>query len=621
MSCALLLIDVQNDFLARAGLSPAPPTLVGRIRLLLDGARGLGIRVMHCHTRVAKDGSDRMPHWKVSGLAECVAGSEGAKSPAGLTPRTGEPVFFKRFFSAFGDPALETALREDGIETVVLAGNFVHGCVRATALDAYERGFEIWIADDAVGTTEPDHAELTRMYLEGRAARWAPTAVILERLGGAPTSSLCQRRDPRAWHRIAREFPMAGEVEVATACTTAGRAHGDLAPEYLRSCAELLEQRVEPLARLVALEVGKPIRYARAEVRAAAAHVRFAAGLELEAQLRPHGVVALITPWNNPIAIPMGKIAPALRLGNAVVWKAACEAPRTAQAVLDLLREAGAPERAVQLLLGGSAAARALIDREEIAAVSLTGSIATGRAVAVRCLRGGKPLQAELGGNNATIVLEDFDFDAAALDLARDAFACAGQRCTAARRFLVDESIAARFEDAIVAATRSLATGDPLNETTEVGPLVSRVHRDAIIASLDGADVICGGTIPDDVECGCWLTPALVRGAASDSRLAQEESFGPVALILPVRGFDHALAVANGVEHGLAATLLTNRADLRARFADEVQAGIVKYTPGPLAIDAAAPFGGWKASGLGPPEHGRWDREFYSRPQARYGGP
>jgi len=621
VKCALLLVDLQQDFLDRPRLSPPAPVLIHRAQTLLRGAREADVPVLHCHTRVARDGSNRMPHWQTAGITECVAETRGVEPPVALRPAEGERVFFKRFFSAFGDAALEVALRDDGVDTLILAGNYAHACVRATALDAYARGLQVWIASDVVGTTEPDHAEITRLYLEPRGARWLPSREILAHLHGRPCDAACVRRDPRDWARAASEFEIAGTEEVAAACGGARRTERDLDPGALERCATLLDARGEQFARIVAEEVGKPLRYARAEVRAAIAHIRSAAGLESRAHLRPHGVVALVTPWNNPIAIPLGKIAPALRFGNAVVWKAACEAPRTARAVLELLREAGVPEHAVCLVLGDAETARSLIDRPEVRAVSLTGSIATGRAAAVRCLRGGQPLQAELGGNNAAIVLPDYDFETAAGDLAREAFGFAGQRCTATRRFLVDETIASEFERALVAATEVLPVGDPLDAATEVGPLVSRPHRDTVLASLQGVDVLCGGAIPDRMDHGCWLTPAVVRGQGPDSRLAQEESFGPVALVIPVRGFEHALAVANGVEHGLAATLLTNQLDLRAEFGDRVQAGIVKFTPGPFEIDAAAPFGGWKASGLGPPEHGRWDREFYTRPQARYGGP
>jgi len=616
---ALLLIDLQRDFLARPRLAPHAVVLVERVRTLLAGCRERDVPVLHCLTRVAADGSDRMPHWRRAGIDECVAGTPGSEPPRELEPVDGEQVLGKRFFSAFGDGALEAALREREIDTLILAGNYLHGCVRATAFDAYERGFEVWIADDAVGTTEPDHAETTRLYLEGRAARLLPAHAILELLGAKPRSPVFHRRDPSDWERIASEQPLATDTDVAHACETAKRVAGLDATDALRACADLLEARTEELALLLAEEIGKPVRYGRAELRAAVAHVRSAARLERREHLRPHGVVGLITPWNNPIAIPLGKIAPALALGNRVVWKAAIEAPRAARAVLEIMVEAGVDPRAVQLLFGGAQTARMLIDRPEIGAVSLTGSIATGRAAAVRCLRSAKPLQAELGGNNAAIVLRDYDFAAVATDLARSAFAFAGQRCTAIRRFIVERSILPDFERAFVAAAESLPVGDPREEATEVGPLVSRIHRDAIVASLAGADLLCGGDVPERLERGCWLRPAVVRGAASESRLAREESFGPVALVLPADDLDDAIRIANGVEHGLAATLLCTQAAHRQRFTDSIAAGILGFMPGPFTIDAASPFGGWKSSGIGPPEHGRWDREFYTRPQARYG--
>ncbi len=620
MNPGLLLLDLQRDFLARPGLTPHAVALVERAGELLDSCRTLGIPVVHIHTCVAADGADRMPHWKRDGTWLCVAGTSGAEPPAAVQPRADEPIFTKRFFSAFGDALLEPALRNQGIDTLIVAGNYLHGCVRSTVLDAYESGFQVWVADDAVGSTEPDHAELTRLYLQGRAASFLTTSVILERLGAGTASRIFIRRNPSRWGEIVAEVPLASEEDVADACQVADRATVTGLPEILRTWATILEERVEDIAYLLARELGKPGRDGRREVLLAADYARASAAFERgeDSQLRPHGVVGLITPWNNPVAIPIGKIAPALAFGNRVVWKAAVEAPGAARAVIDALRDAGLPGGTVHLLFGGAETARALIDHPITAAVSLTGSVATGRSAAVRCVRAGKPLQAELGGNNAAIVLNDCDVERAAPAMARSAFSFAGQRCTATRRFVVERGILAAFQQAFVVAVESLRVGDPHREETDVGPLVSRLHRDAIFASLEGVELLCGGDIPAGLEQGCWFRPAVVVGQAPDTRLAQEESFGPVALILPADDFEDALAIANDVEHGLAATLYSSSAANRRRFSEAIEAGLVRLAPGPFTIDPSAPFGGWKASGLGPPEHGRWDREFYTRPQALY---
>ncbi len=621
MNPGLLLIDLQRDFLARPGLVPRAPALVERAGELLNRCRALGLPVTHVHTRVAQDGADRMPHWVRDGTWSCVTGTPGSEPPAAVQPRGSEPIFTKRFFSAFGDAALEPVLRDQGIDTLIVAGNYLHACVRSTVLDAYERGFRVWVADDAVGSTEPDHAELTRLYLQGRAASFLATGEILERLGAGAARRFFQRRNPSCWDEIVAEVPLASADDVAGACETAARVTPGSSPEILGAWAAILEDRQEEIANLLAREIGKPVRDGRLEVLLAAAFARAAAGIDRDEDphLGPHGVVGLITPWNNPVAIPVGKLAPALAFGNRVVWKAAVEAPGAARAVLDALRDAGLPDRNVRLLFGGPETARALIDHPIAAAISLTGSVATGRAAAVRCARAGKPLQAELGGNNAAVVLDDCDLERTAPAMARAAFSFSGQRCTATRRFVVQRGILDAFQRAFVAAVESLCVGDPHAEGTDIGPLVSRLHRDAVSASLEGVELLCGGKIPAGLEQGCWLRPAVVVGQEPGSRLAQEETFGPVALVLPADDLDDALVIANGVEHGLAATLYSSAAANRRRFAEAIEAGVVKLTPGPFVIDPSAPFGGWKASRLGPPEHGRWDREFYTRPQALYG--
>jgi acyl-CoA reductase-like NAD-dependent aldehyde dehydrogenase len=319
----------------------------------------------------------------------------------------------------------------------------------------------------------------------------------------------------------------------------------------------------------------------------------------------------------------VGKLAPALAAGNGIVWKPALEAPRTAMLLIESLLEAGAPPGLANLVFGDAATARHVIDDRQVSAVTLTGALETGRAAAVRCSRHGKPLQAELGGNNAAVVMRGCDVRALARSFALAAFSFAGQRCTRIQRFIVEQGIAAQFQHELVAATQSLRLGDPRDSNVDIGPLISQGHRDNVLGMLrhatnQGAQVHCGGTIPYALGDGCCLFPAVVTGATPQSRIAQEEIFGPVAVIFPAADFQHAVALANDVEHGLLAALYTNDPAHHDQFMELVQAGIVKLAAGPLNVHPDAPFGGWKASRLGPPEHGVWDRDFYLRVQAVY---
>jgi acyl-CoA reductase-like NAD-dependent aldehyde dehydrogenase len=623
MKAALLLVDLQQDFLARPGLLPEAPALVAAVARLLELCRARGVPVLHSRTHVRADGRDAMPHRVRSGRLDCVEGTPGAEPPRSLAPARGESLVTKRYFSAFEDPALEARLRELEVDTLVVAGLYLHACVRATVLDAYARGFQVVVAQEAVASTEPLHASLTQHYLDGRAARFLATAALADLFAGkgitlAADAAVAQVA--RAVERARTAQPRWQAVPLAERLAVLDR------------WCELLVADTEVLARLLATEIGKPVSAAREELARAVAHVssarRVAAarerlGADTEVMHRPVGCVALVTPWNNPVAIPVGKLAPALAFGNAVVWKPSPRAPQCTRRLRDTLIASGVPADLVVVLEGDAEVAQALARAPDIAAVSVTGSQATGRALAAVCAAAQKPLQSELGGNNAVIVLEDADLGAVAAPLARAAFGFAGQRCTALRRFIVMADIASAFERAIVAAAEALRIGDPLEATTEIGPLVTNEHCTRVSAAVaqarrEGARLLTGG---HELECAGWrgYAPTLLADLAPTAAIVQQELFGPVAVIQVARDLDEAIALANAVPQGLLAVLVGGDATARAKFAANVVAGMLQFGPGPLAIDPDAPFIGWKASGSGVAEHGRWDREFYARPQTHYG--
>ncbi len=456
-----LFVDLQNDFLSAAGLEPPSAEVVRNAARLLAGARERGIRVVHAQTSVDPDGEDRMPHWKTLGVLRCVRGTPGHSPPPELAPRTGEPVVSKTFFSAFSSPELAAALA--GADTLLVAGVHLHGCVRATVLDAYARGLVVWIAEDAVGSDDPLHAAVTRRYLEGRAARFAPVDEILARV--ATTGVLPDGG------RFAGEAARASGV---------GAAGGDGAGERLRprsargrwACWRNASKRRLPRSREPSrATLGKPVSLGEAEVRRTAELLRRAAALRLpeasaagpDSSFRrvPLGVVAVVTPWNNPLAIPWGKIGPALALGNTVVWKPAPAATRLAERSLDAAREAGLPEGVVSLVPGDRRAAVAVMSDPGVDAVTVSGSSSAGWAAQEICARRRIPLQAELGGNNAAIVWEGADLPRAASLLAQGAFAFAGQRCTANRRAIVQSDLFDELVELLSAATATLPWGDP----------------------------------------------------------------------------------------------------------------------------------------------------------------
>ena len=565
-----------------------------------------------------------MPHWKTLGVLRCVRGTPGHSPPPELAPRTGEPVVSKTFFSAFSTPELAAALA--GADTLLVAGVHLHGCVRATVLDAYAHGLAVWIAEDAVGSDDPLHAAVTRRYLEGRAARFAPVDEILARV--ATTGVL----------------PDGGRFagEAARASASARRAGTELARGFARgaraasaACSRNASKRRRPrCARALASDLGKPVSLGEAEVRRTAELLRRAAALRLPEAARagpdssfrrvPLGVVAVVTPWNNPLAIPWGKIGPALALGNTVVWKPAPAATRLAERSLDAAREAGLPEGVVSLVPGDRRAAVAVMSDPGVDAVTVSGSSSAGWAAQEICARRRIPLQAELGGNNAAIVWEGADLSRAASLLAQGAFAFAGQRCTANRRAIVQSDLVDELVELLSAATATLPWGDPFDPATRVGPLVSEEACDRVAAAVAGASAAGARLIAPHPLApsgpGAWYPPTIVLGAPHESAIVQEETFGPVLVLESAPDFDAALRLANGVRHGLVAALFSGPGPWRDAFRNAALAGVLKWNSSTAEADVDAPFGGWKASGLGPPEHGPGDLEFYSRLQASYDG-
>ncbi|MBP7148902.1 MAG: aldehyde dehydrogenase family protein [Acidobacteria bacterium] len=611
MKPALVLVDLQHDFLRSPALEPPASAVIGRAAALLRGCRSRGIPVIHVCITIRTDDDRRMPHWKRDGTWLCVAGTPGHEPPASLAPLATEPVVHKTSFSAFAAPEMDRLLTSLGIDALWVAGVHLHGCVRATALDAYQRGFAVRVAGDAVASDDPVHAAATRRYLAERGIAFASVEQLLR--GEEPAT--------------------AARATLAAACARAREAFRrwratplDARAEMLRRFAALVERDSAGLARGIAVEVAKPLRYAAVElartgalVEAAIRHARGAregsCGPESEFRHQPLGVVAAITPWNNPVAIPVGKIAPALLFGNTVTWKPSPRARATAAAVHELLRAAGCPDGVVELLDASDASATALLLGGDINAVAFTGSPGAGRAVQELCARRFLPLQAELGGNNAAIVCTDADLRDAAARVAEAAFGFAGQRCTANRRVIVERAGADRFVDELRQATAELPGGDPLDPQTIVGPLVSADKRDEIAAAATRAGILFRGR---DADLPAYHPPVAVRGDDPQDDIVRHETFGPLLVVQQADDLDEALALNNAVPQGLVAAIFTSAPAKIERFLDEAQAGILKINAGTADADAEAPFGGWKASGIGPPEHGASDREFYTRTQAIY---
>jgi acyl-CoA reductase-like NAD-dependent aldehyde dehydrogenase len=290
---------------------------------------------------------------------------------------------------------------------------------------------------------------------------------------------------------------------------------------------------------------------------------------------------------------------------------------------MDTLMHAGVPPGCVNMIQGNADTGKHLLTHPDIAAISFTGRVDTGRQAASVCAATNKALQAELGGNNAALVMAGCNIDATSHELAATAYRFSGQSCTAPRRLIVERKIRVKFEKALANAIFALRVGEPGNSETYIGPLVSEIHRERIHSMVesavsDGGRILCGGRVPQGYEHGCWYEPTLIADVPHQAYAAQEEGFGPLAILMEARDIGEALNLCNDVPHGLVATLYSTDPTHRAQFLAEAEAGILRINNGIVGISPNAPFGGWKASAIGPPEHGLWDQEFYARPQAVY---
>ncbi len=641
MKPALLLIDLQGDYLAASGLQPPAGVVIARTAALLEGCRKLRIPVIHIWTTVHRDNDQRLPHWRQTNRWQCEAGTAGHEPPPVLQPREDETIVHKSGFNAFADGALDAALRRLQCDAMILAGVHLHACVRAAAVECLERGYAVRVAEDAVASNDPIHAAATRRWLAERCVEFAPVSVMLGRAPGLAHYS------PRSTAERLFDVPVAGAGEVAAATAAARngweqwrRIAPDSRRKRLDEAANRLEAAAPELARQMAVEIGKPLSHGLEETRRTAGSardvLRRAAAFERErreaagmVRYQPLGVVAIISPWNNPAAIPVGKIVPALAYGNAVVWKPAPAATRIAQFILRLFHEAGVPADALRLLSGDHTTAQYLAANEHVDTVTFTGALQGGYSIQEICARRVIPLQAELSGNNAAIVWDDADLAHAAQQIAWGALAFAGQRCTANRRVIVHAPLFESFLRELQAAGEKLIWADPLEASADIGPVIHAAKRDETAALIAGAE---GDASIHRVErlqqtraqeawvkAGAYAQPAIICCDQPEHVVVQEETMSPLLIVQRAEDFEHALALSNGVRHGLAAALFSDSPELRQRFLDEAKAGILKFNASTAGVDASLPFGGWKASGLGPPEHGEGDRLFYTRMQAVYG--
>src|SRR5688500_18927336 len=403
-----------------------------------------------------------------------------------------------------------------------------------------------------------------------------------------------------------------------------------------------MEERKEEFAAAITREEGKTISEARGETQRAINVVEFCAGesrrmvgetipSELPSNFayairEPHGVVACITPWNFPIAIPAWKVAPALVAGNTVVFKPATLTPLTATLLTEVFVEAGLPAGVLNLVLGsGSEAGDEIVNHPALRAISFTGSTETGLKLYEQVARRGVKVQAEMGGKNPVVVLEDCDMDLAVESTAQGAFGSTGQRCTATSRAVVIDKIADEFVQKIVARAKSFKLGPGDDPGNEIGPSVDEGQFNTVLKYIDigredGAEMLCGGkrASGDGLENGYFVEPTVFDRVTPDMRIAQEEIFGPVLSVLRVKDFEEALVVANDSEFGLSSSIFTGDAVSVFRFVEEIETGMTHVNSPTTGGEAHVPFGGIKATGVGAFEQGSTALDFYTELKVVY---
>jgi aldehyde dehydrogenase (NAD+) len=454
--------------------------------------------------------------------------------------------------------------------------------------------------------------------------------------------------NPAETHEVLGHVPLSTADEARRAVDAAAAAFpawrdtpAPVRGSLLFRALAILDKEKEELARTLTREEGKTLKESLGEIQRSinvleyiAAEGRRMGGQTIPSELphnfcytlrHPLGVVACITPWNFPVAIPIWKLAPALVSGNTVVFKPATLTPATATSIVSIFERAGAPKGVLNLILGsGGAVGNSILDHAAMRAVSFTGSNEVGALIYARGAARMIRVQAEMGGKNPVVVMADADLDLAVESTATGAFGSTGQRCTATSRVIVEEKIADVFVERLKARAAKVRVGNGL-EGAEMGPAVDQSQLETDLRYIEigkgeGAKLVHGGRrlTGNGLDHGLFVEPTVFDRVTSSMRIAQEEIFGPVVSVIRVKDFDTALEAANSVRYGLSSSIFTSDATNVFRFVDRSESGIVHINSGTPGGEAQLPFGGSKATGVGPREQGPTALEFFTEIKTVY---
>ncbi len=478
-------------------------------------------------------------------------------------------------------------------------------------------------------------AELFKNYIAG------------EWLAGA---SVTLNRNPSDLSDVIGEYAQADAEQTRSAIAAAKNAFPAWSTGSIQERANILDRaggeilaRKDELGALLSREEGKTLPEGIGEAMRAGQIFKFFAGevvrmagdklasvrpgVDVEVTREPLGVIGLITPWNFPIAIPAWKIAPALAYGNTVVCKPADLVPGCAWAITDILMRAGLPAGVFNLVMGrGSVVGEIIVNSPDVTAISFTGSVSTGRAIAAKAIARMAKMQLEMGGKNPLVVLDDADLPTAVNVAVQGSYFSTGQRCTASSRLIVTAGIHDRFVAAVTEKLKTLKVDNALLQGTDLGPVVdpSQLEQDLKYVDIgkgEGAKLVTGGERLKRATEGYYLSPALFTETTNGMRIAREEIFGPVAAVIRVKDYDEALATANDTEFGLSSGICTTSLKYASHFKRYAQAGMVMVNVPTAGVDYHVPFGGRKGSSYGSREQGRYAAEFFTTVKTAYTAP
>ena len=456
-----------------------------------------------------------------------------------------------------------------------------------------------------------------------------------------------ENRNPSDLSDLIGTYAQASPAQLDEALAAASQAQAIWARSGLEARQTVLDaigrelmSRAAELGELLSREEGKPLAEGKGEVYRAGQFFTYYAGetlrqigdmadsvrpgIEVGISREPVGTVAIVSPWNFPMATPVWKIAPALAFGNAVIWKPANLVPASAVALTEIIARQDIPEGLFQLVMGsGGGIGQRLIESPEVHAISFTGSVEVGKRIAASAIPNLTKLQMEMGSKNALAVMDDADLDVAVAAAIGGAFSGTGQKCTASSRLVVHERVHDAFVEKLVESAAAMQVGHALDPETTVGPVVSGEQLEQNLANMDlarreGGEVLTGGERVERETEGYFMSPAVIAGTRNDWQVNREELFAPIACVIKVGSYEEALATVNDTRFGLTSGICTQSLARATHFRRNARTGCVMVNLPTAGTDYHVPFGGRGESSYGPREQGRYAVEFYTTVKTAY---